>query len=93
MGNISQRKGMINDTLMRDGTTTIMCNVPLANMFGYMTGLRSMTQAKGEFSMEYARHEQMNKGDIETLVAARAKERGKEKLAATTRYKYKKDII
>ncbi|KMZ65074.1 Elongation factor EF-G [Zostera marina] len=55
-GDINKRKGIIvtND---QDGDDTIISvNVPLNNMFGYSTALRSMTQGKGEFTMEYKEH-------------------------------------
>ncbi|XP_017615144.1 elongation factor G-1, mitochondrial-like isoform X2 [Gossypium arboreum] len=55
-GDINKRKGVIvgND---QDGDDSIItANVPLNNMFGYSTMLRSMTQGKGEFTMEYKEH-------------------------------------
>ncbi|XP_022152350.1 elongation factor G-2, mitochondrial-like [Momordica charantia] len=55
-GDINKRKGVIvgND---QDGDDSIItANVPLNNMFGYSTSLRSMTQGKGEFTMEYKEH-------------------------------------
>ncbi|KAJ6415378.1 hypothetical protein OIU84_004218 [Salix udensis] len=55
-GDINKRKGVIvgND---QDGDDSILTvHVPLNNMFGYSTSLRSMTQGKGEFTMEYKEH-------------------------------------
>uniref|UniRef100_A0A2P2LU90 Elongation factor G, mitochondrial n=2 Tax=Rhizophora mucronata TaxID=61149 RepID=A0A2P2LU90_RHIMU len=55
-GDINKRKGVIvgND---QDGDDSIItAHVPLNNMFGYSTALRSMTQGKGEFTMEYKEH-------------------------------------
>ncbi|CAI0460996.1 unnamed protein product [Linum tenue] len=55
-GDINKRKGVIvgND---QDGDDSIItAHVPLNNMFGYSTSLRSMTQGKGEFTMEYKEH-------------------------------------
>jgi elongation factor G len=47
----------------------IHADVPLAQMFGYSTDLRSSTQGKGEFAMEYKTHQQVSKDTQETLVA------------------------
>ncbi|GAA5861484.1 hypothetical protein JCM3774_000266 [Rhodotorula dairenensis] len=56
IGGINQRKGTIVDTEMRDDEFTLLCEVPLNDMFGYASQLRGMTQGKGEFTMEYIRH-------------------------------------
>jgi elongation factor G len=56
MSGINQRKGTIVNSENRDDYTLIEAEVPLAAMFGYATFLRSTTQGKGEFSMDYARH-------------------------------------
>ncbi|MGB1250235.1 MAG: elongation factor G [Candidatus Promineifilaceae bacterium] len=54
IGNISSRRGLIEGMEMRmEGVQTIRANVPLAEMFGYATTLRSMTQGRGNFSMEF----------------------------------------
>jgi elongation factor G len=56
MGQINQRRGMIQGTSTIEGTVTVMADVPLTEMFGYSTDLRSATQGKGEFTMEFARY-------------------------------------
>ncbi|XP_050205079.1 elongation factor G-1, mitochondrial-like [Mercurialis annua] len=64
-GDINKRKGVIvgND---QDGDDSIItANVPLNNMFGYSTSLRSMTQGKGEFTMEYKEHAPVSQ-DVQT---------------------------
>ncbi|MCB8967566.1 MAG: elongation factor G [Chloroflexota bacterium] len=54
IGNLSSRRGMIEGMEMRtDGVQSIRARVPLAEMFGYATRLRSMTQGRGTFTMEF----------------------------------------
>lgn len=55
---LNRRMGLIHNSDMNDDGSgmKILSDVPLANMFGYSTELRSQTQGKGEFSMEYSKH-------------------------------------
>ncbi|KAG7025342.1 Elongation factor G-2, mitochondrial [Cucurbita argyrosperma subsp. argyrosperma] len=55
-GDINKRKGVIVGNDQDGDDSVITANVPLNNMFGYSTSLRSMTQGKGEFTMEYKEH-------------------------------------
>lgn len=55
-GDINKRKGIIVGNDQDGDDTVIMAHVPLNNMFGYSTDIRSMTQGKGEFTMEYKEH-------------------------------------
>ncbi|XP_052193371.1 elongation factor G-1, mitochondrial isoform X1 [Diospyros lotus] len=55
-GDINKRKGMIVGNDQDGDDSVITAHVPLNNMFGYSTALRSMTQGKGEFTMEYKEH-------------------------------------
>ncbi|KAK9143846.1 hypothetical protein Syun_013246 [Stephania yunnanensis] len=55
-GDINKRKGLIVGNEQDGDDTVITAHVPLNNMFGYSTSLRSMTQGKGEFTMEYKEH-------------------------------------
>ncbi|CDP09495.1 unnamed protein product [Coffea canephora] len=55
-GDINKRKGMIVGNDQENDDSVITAHVPLNNMFGYSTALRSMTQGKGEFTMEYIEH-------------------------------------
>ena len=56
IGGISSRKGTVNQMSDSADYTTIDAEVPLTSMFGYIGDLRSSTQGKGEFAMEYAQH-------------------------------------
>lgn len=55
-GQINQRRGVIVGTTTIEGNVTIEAEVPLTEMFGYSTDLRSATKGKGEFSMEFAKY-------------------------------------
>ncbi|HRE57423.1 MAG TPA: elongation factor G [Candidatus Kapabacteria bacterium] len=56
IGQINQRRGVIMGTETDAGYVTIESEVPLSEMFGYSTDIRSVTQGKGEFSMEFAKY-------------------------------------
>lgn len=56
MGQINQRRGMILNSTTNEGYCVIEADVPLTEMFGYSTDLRSATQGKGEFTMEFAKY-------------------------------------
>nr|CCA22142.1 predicted protein putative [Albugo laibachii Nc14] len=71
---INRRRGLINNTDSDEYGTVIRCDVPLQNMFGFSTDLRSSTQGKGEFSMEYKSHESVPRDVQENLAADYQKE-------------------
>ena len=56
LGSLNQRRGMIVGTTEEDAYCKIEAEVPLADMFGYSTVLRSSTQGKAEFTMEFAKY-------------------------------------
>ncbi len=58
-GNISSRRGVILGTDTREGFAVILAEVPLSEMFGYSNDLRSMTQGKAGFSMEFMKYQKM----------------------------------
>jgi len=57
VGQINQRRGVIVGTTSFEGNCVIEAEVPLTEMFGYSTDLRSATKGKGEFSMEFAKYQ------------------------------------
>ncbi len=57
VGDINARRGKVEGMEMRSGTRVITIHVPLAEMFGYATTLRTLTQGRGVFAMEFARYE------------------------------------
>jgi len=75
IGTINQRRGFINGSSEEDGFARIEAEVPLAEMFGYSTVLRSATQGKAEFSMEFSRYEKVPRNVAEDLIAAYEKEK------------------
>ncbi|MHB8878188.1 MAG: elongation factor G [Myxococcaceae bacterium] len=77
VGQLNQRRGTILETSNAEGYVTAVAEVPLNNMFGYSTDLRSATQGKGEFTMEFARYAAVPKGEQEEMMKAY-----REKLAA-----------
>ena len=68
VGQINQRRGLIKGTETLDAFTTVEAEVPLAEMFEYSTELRSATQGKGEFTMEFARYARVPGNIQEELV-------------------------
>jgi elongation factor G len=58
-GTLSSKRGVILGTESRSGYTVIVAEVPLAEMFGYSNDLRSSTQGKGSFSMEFLKYQKV----------------------------------
>jgi len=76
MSSINQRRGLIMSSAEDGVLTTIEAEVPLAEMFGYATSLRSLTQGKGEFTMEFSRYSKVPESVAEEL-KLRYKEKSK----------------
>lgn len=69
IGNLSSRRGMIDGMELRtDGLQSIKAKVPLAEMFGYATRLRSMTQGRGTFSMEFEHYAPVNEEIAKSVI-------------------------
>jgi elongation factor G len=75
MGSINQRRGMIIGTTEEGSYSVVEAEVPLSEMFGYSTALRSLTQGKAEFTMEFANFKPVPKGVSEQLIKAYQDER------------------
>jgi elongation factor G len=56
VGDLSSRRGIIHGMEPRGGATAVRANVPLAEMFGYATQIRNMTQGRGSFTMEFEKY-------------------------------------
>jgi elongation factor G len=68
LGGLNQRRGMILNTTEQDGYCKVEAEVPLGDMFGYATVLRSATQGKAEFSMEFSRYMAVPRNVAEELM-------------------------
>jgi len=69
-----RRRGMIQGSETAYGTTAIEANVPLSDMFGYSTELRSATQGKAEYTMEFAKY-----GEVPTSIQKELVEKYKDR--------------
>ncbi|MCY1034106.1 elongation factor G [Corallococcus sp. BB11-1] len=81
VGQLNQRRGTILNTETAEGYLTAVAEVPLNTMFGYSTDLRSATQGKGEFTMEFARYSQVPKNEAEALMATYKEKQAAEQAA------------
>jgi len=80
MGSLNQRRGIIIGTLEEGDYTVVEAEVPLSEMFGYSTVLRSLTQGKAEFTMEFSDYKQVPRNVAENLIEElrkKKKEQGK----------------
>ena len=71
MGDINARRGLISGTEVRPGVAEVTANVPLANMFGYATDLRSKTQGRANYSMEPSHYAELPKNIQEAVIGQR----------------------
>ncbi|MBR1810389.1 MAG: elongation factor G [Clostridia bacterium] len=72
-GDVNSRRGQIVDTETRTGATQINAHIPLSNMFGYATDLRSKTQGRGQYVMEPSHYAQVPKSIAEGIIGDRKK--------------------
>ena len=71
IGDVTSRRGNIQGLTQRNGAQQIDCFVPLSEMFGYATNLRSRTQGRGQFTMEPSHYVELNKALTEAVVSKR----------------------
>ena len=69
IGDLSSRRGQVEGQSIDDGQSKVQAKVPLAEMFGYATQLRSMTQGRGIFSMEFSTYEEVPRNVAEAIIS------------------------
>ena len=69
MGNLISRRGQIEAQGVEQGLAKVTTKVPLAEMFGYATDIRSMTQGRGIFTMEFSHYDEVPRSVAETIIA------------------------
>jgi len=73
-GHISSKRGIVNSSEVKAGTVYLTAEVPLAAMFDYANELRSMTQGKGTFSMEFCKYSQVPKSLQDEVIEKRRRD-------------------
>ena len=74
MGDLSSKRGMVQGMEdMAGGGKAIRAEVPLAEMFGYSTTLRSLTQGRATYTMEFKHYSEAPKNVAEAIISARTK--------------------
>lgn len=79
VGHLSSKRGVVNSSEVTDGSCIILAEVPLAEMFDYANEIRSMTQGKGSFSMEFKCYRQAPRNIQEEILEKRRKEKDAQK--------------
>jgi elongation factor G len=69
LGDISSRRGKIGGMTQRGEAQVIAASVPLSEMFGYSTRLRSMSQGRAVYSMEFSHYEEVPKAKAEEIIS------------------------
>ena len=74
MGNLTSRRGILTGNETKAGVQVVNAEVPLGEMFGYATDLRSQTQGRGTFTMEFLKYSEVPKNIAETIIGNRKKQ-------------------
>ena len=69
IGRLNSKRGKIKDLAARAGAKVVRAEVPLSGMFGYSTDLRSSTQGRASYSMEFAKYDAVPASLAEELIA------------------------
>jgi elongation factor G len=69
LGDLSSRRGKIGGMTQRGEAQVIAASVPLSEMFGYSTRLRSMSQGRAVYSMEFSHYEEVPKSKAEEIIS------------------------
>ena len=72
MGNVTARRGIIQGTDDRNGVKVIDAHIPLSEMFGYATDLRSRTQGRGNYTMQFSHYAEVPKSVAEKIMGKKA---------------------
>jgi len=73
IGDLNSKRGQINEMTDRGQVKLVSAKVPLSSMFGYSTRLRSMTQGRASYSMEFSNYEEVPRNVAETIMGERGK--------------------
>ena len=73
LGDMSRRRGNVIGTTLKNGNQTVDAEVPLSEMSGYVTDLRSITQGRGDSSMEPCKYAEVPRNIAEKIIGERAK--------------------
>ena len=77
IGDLSSRRGKVGGMTERAGARVIGASVPLGEMFGYSTTLRSMSQGRAVYTMQFAHYDEVPKSKADEIVAAQGKNTGR----------------
>ena len=72
IGDLNSRRGRIEGMEPRGNAQVITARVPLSEMFGYATSMRSLSQGRANYSMQFLRYEEVPKALAEEIIAGRA---------------------
>jgi elongation factor G len=73
IGDLSSRRGKIEETEERMGTKVVQAKVPLSEMFGYATSIRSLTEGRGNFTMEFEHYNEVPSNVAQEIIEGRKK--------------------